>query len=109
MCRPHAAEYQRERAHRLRVALRRYKVKKGCSDCGYRKHHAGLEFDHREGEKKTQAVSILARQGNVSATWAEVKKCDVVCGTCHSIRTWNRFQRLRRRDRMVRNRTANAA
>ena len=88
-CKKHAAEYQRERAYQLRKAIREYKVTKGCADCGYNAHHAGLEFDHPNDNKKAN-VAKLAMQGNVSAAWTEISKCEVVCGTCHSIRTWNR-------------------
>ena len=89
-CKPHAAEYQRERAYLLRLEIRKYKVEKGCKDCGYNKHHAGLEFDHLEEFSKEGNVSRMPFQGNKKATWAEIAKCEVVCGTCHNIRTWNR-------------------
>ena len=94
-CRPHAAEYQQQRAYKLRLSVQKYKVENGCADCGYNKHHAGLEFDHRDGEVKLNNVSKFAMQGNVNATWEEITKCDVICGTCHGIRTWDRFHNQR--------------
>lgn len=98
MCKTHMAEYQRQRAYKLRLALRKYKLKHRCKDCGWNEHHAGLEFDHRPRTTKYSTVAKLALQGNVQATWKEVAKCDVVCGTCHNIRTFKRRQRNRWRD-----------
>lgn len=92
MCREHAADYQRQRSFELREAVRQFKLRSGCADCGYCEHHAGLEFDHRDGEVKAGNVAKLSLQGNKTATWAEIAKCDVVCGTCHNIRTWTRRQ-----------------
>lgn len=89
-CNPHAALNQRERAYRLRIEVRKYKLAQGCADCGYRAHHAGLEFDHRDMRTKRDTVASLSLQGNVAGTWAEIAKCDVVCGTCHNVRIWNR-------------------
>src|SRR6266545_2984565 len=96
-----AADYQRERAYRLRQELRAYKLRQGCADCGYNEHHAGLVFDHRPGTTKIKNVSVFALQGNVRATWAEVAKCDVVCGTCHAIRTWERDHPAENKERLA--------
>lgn len=93
ICKHCEAAYQRERAFAFREVVRAYKLKMGCFDCGYATHHAGLEFDHREGEIRLKSVATFAFQGNMSATWAEISKCDVVCGTCHRIRTWERKQK----------------
>jgi hypothetical protein len=76
-----------ERSRKMIEFLRDYKVKKGCADCGYNEHHAGLEFDHVYG--KVQNVSKMGRYGK-ERVMEEVAKCDVVCGTCHNIRTFNR-------------------
>jgi Zn ribbon nucleic-acid-binding protein len=67
--------------------IRNYKVEQGCFDCGYNEHHAGLEFDHREEkDKNVPAMASYSRAKLLS----EIAKCDVVCGTCHNIRTYNR-------------------
>lgn len=71
---------------------RRYKTFVGCVDCGYRAHHAGLEFDHLFDKK--MCVGHMAIHQSLDAVKREVRKCDVVCGTCHGIRTFNRRQAL---------------
>ena len=62
-----------------------------CVDCGYRGHFAGFEFDHLRD--KTYCISTML---SVATKWEkvleEVKKCELVCATCHRIRT---FKRLR--------------
>jgi len=70
---------------------RQYKLEKGCADCGYNKHHAGLQFDHMPGFIKSSNVTALLYR-NREAILAEIAKCEVVCSTCHSIRTFERKQ-----------------
>lgn len=83
----------RARKQRLRVEIRaylqNYKMQRGCTDCGYRKHSDALQFDHLSGKKFNLS----------SAGWApytmerikeEISKCEVVCANCHAIRTANR-------------------
>lgn len=84
--------YHRKRADHRRRVINRYKRMKGCTDCGYRDHHAALEFDHVRGTK-TRTVASLMYHG-----WRQIKdeiaKCDVVCSNCHSIRTFARVAKL---------------
>jgi len=80
-------KYNVERALKMRDFLREYKVSAGCMDCGYSAHHAGLEFDHREDKFQNLAAMIRYSKEKVLT---EIAKCDVVCGTCHNIRTFNR-------------------
>lgn len=89
------AAYMRERYKRDAEWMRQYKLDKGCADCGYNEHHAGLEFDHRDPRATHggQPVARLMGKGR-TRIMAEIEKCDVVCGTCHRIRTWNRKQGL---------------
>lgn len=65
------------------------KLERGCMDCGYDKHPAALQFDHRPGEIKLGNVSQM-----FSKAWdvieAEIAKCDVVCANCHAVRTAER-------------------
>jgi hypothetical protein len=79
-------------SHKVVEQLRQYKLERGCLDCGYKIHHAALEFDHREGESKIADVAVLLNQNRLTAMWEEIAKCDVVCKNCHGIRTWNRTQ-----------------
>ena len=87
------AAYMRARYQENALWMRQYKVEQGCKDCGYNKHHAGLEFDHlvpRNGNKKLTIAALMGK--SLNRIKEEIEKCDVVCGTCHRIRTWNRLQ-----------------
>jgi len=78
-----------ERARKIKLFLADYKIKRGCVDCGYKKHHSALDFDHTKGLKKLNvcfAKSILQAK-------REIKKCEVVCSNCHRIRTYKRYHR----------------
>ena len=62
-----------------------------CQDCGGKFHPWVMEFDHREGTKKVEAVgNLLARGCTDEKLQAEIEKCDVVCANCHRMRTFNR-------------------
>jgi len=90
--RAYMAEYMRKRYQRNVEIVRKLKVERGCADCGYNAHHAGLEFDHREpGRKDRETVAALMGKG-INRIMAEIDKCDVVCGTCHNVRTFERLQ-----------------
>lgn len=84
--------YRIARQHKHRKFLQDYKVEHGCKDCGYNEHHAGLEFDHI-GDDKVYNLGNMAPM-SMAKILVEVAKCEVVCGTCHNIRTWNRRQEL---------------
>lgn len=85
--------YMKERYKKSMIWLNEYKVEKGCADCGYNAHPAGLEVDHlipRNG-KTGNLMSKLAVRG-IKQLQEELVYCEVVCGTCHNIRTWQRKQ-----------------
>jgi len=65
---------------------------KPCGDCGGKWHPFIMELDHREGEEKRFNVGDWLRQRCVgeAGLLAEIAKCDVVCPTCHRIRTFKR-------------------
>lgn len=83
--------FDRNRLKRRRDILSRYKSIKGCADCGYNEHFAGLEFDHLYGKDENVACII---SGNWQKLKEEVFKCEVVCGTCHNIRSYERRMTL---------------
>jgi hypothetical protein len=61
-----------------------------CLDCGYKTDLRGLQFDHRPGTThcgKSFATLFLAAWAVIKR---EIDKCDLVCGTCHAIRTATR-------------------
>lgn len=71
-----------------------------CCDCGAPPDpDTPFEFDHREGigAKCHRRVSNLVTRGTSHIRMLrEIAKCDVVCPTCHKIRTYNRGQWRRR-------------
>ena len=60
-----------------------------CMDCGRRFLPHQMDFDHREPTLKsfqvTDSRAMLAARDRLMQ---EVAKCDVVCATCHAIRTY---------------------
>ncbi len=83
-----AREWNRKTRKKNLLLLRELKLKQGCKDCGYKVHHAALEFDHVRGTKIATISNLLA-----TPSWLkrELKKCEVVCSNCHSIRTHDRL------------------
>jgi hypothetical protein len=51
-----------------------------------------MQFDHRPGTEKEAAVSAMAVRGaSRKRLKEEIKKCDVVCASCHTNRTYFRL------------------
>lgn len=84
-----AKEKDAARAAEKRRILAEYKVKKGCTDCGFNRHPAALEFDHLPGFEKKQTVASMM-YCSWKKIWEEVAKCEVVCSNCHAIRSADR-------------------
>jgi hypothetical protein len=74
--------------------LAAYKLSHGCADCGYNAHSAALQL-HHTGPK---SVEIADARSSIARLQAEIEngKCIVLCANCHSIRTWQQKQLLRR-------------
>ena len=60
-----------------------------CQDCGYEGHQDAFHFDHVRGQKIVN-ISVLLQNAPWLAIVSEAEKCDLVCATCHAIRTANR-------------------
>ena len=76
-----------ERARKVRTFLVDYKMSLGCKDCGYRRHHSALEFDHINGDK---SINVCFAK-SISQAKEEIKNCEVVCSNCHRIREYERL------------------
>lgn len=70
-----------------RSACAIWKLEQGCADCGYAEDPVGLDFDHVRGVK---LHNIGSRKISLNLLVEEIEKCDVVCATCHRVRTANR-------------------
>lgn len=101
--------YQRAHYHANKEAWRRkrqrYETKmrslilaakeQPCADCNGRWPAVVMEFDHRPGtRKKFNLGDQRARKHGLKAVKAEIAKCDVLCPTCHRIRTLQRLGKL---------------
>jgi hypothetical protein len=66
-----------------------------CADCGERWPAIVMEFDHRPCTvKKFNLGDQHARKHGLVAIHAEIAKCDVLCPTCHRVRTLSRLGKL---------------
>ncbi len=76
------------RSEKIKAFLREYKLTYGCKDCGYKHHHAALDFDHIGTDKSINVCNAKS----IKQAKNEIEKCEVVCSNCHRIRTYNRLQ-----------------
>lgn len=68
---------------------------KPCTDCGNSFPWYAMHFDH-VGDDKEHEVSRLMNSGaSIAKIEAEIAKCEVVCATCHAIRTYERLLKLK--------------
>jgi hypothetical protein len=73
--------------------LRALKDGQPCMDCDVPYPSYVLDYDHRPGEEKIDAVARLCSAGKSWKTiLAEIAKCDLICANCHRERTWLRQQ-----------------
>ena len=75
------------RAEAINEFLRAHKVSVGCSECGYREHHAALEV-HHHGDKELN----LSFAKSMDQAKKKMQKCVVLCSNCHRIKHWNEKQ-----------------
>ena len=83
-------EYDKKRSQRISSENRNWmnnlKTLEGCVCCGYKTHPEGLDFDHLYDKEFN-----IGRGGTLSKKRLEkeIKKCQILCGTCHHIKTRN--------------------
>jgi hypothetical protein len=66
-----------------------------CADCGGRWHPMVMEFDHLPGTSKLINLGdCRARKFGLKRILEEIAKCEVVCPTCHRIRTLRRLGKI---------------
>lgn len=84
------ARRQRERVEAVRQFVRAAR-QHPCVDCKGEFPWYAMEFDHRSDRADGDAVvAKMVGQGNLERVKIEIAKCDLVCGTCHNIRTYLR-------------------
>ena len=68
---------------------------KPCTDCGGCWPAIVMEFDHLPGTQKLADLgNATARKWGWGKILAEIAKCEVVCPTCHRIRTFRRLGKI---------------
>jgi hypothetical protein len=66
-----------------------------CADCGGRWHPLVMEFDHLPGtEKRANLGDATARKFGWETIQTEIAKCEVLCPTCHRVRTLRRLGKI---------------
>lgn len=87
----------------LRSLLDEMKVMIGCADCDYRDDARALDWSHVDATTKYRTASgrlvqpaDMGKPGrdgfprySQTVILAEVAKCDVLCATCHRLRTFH--------------------
>lgn len=68
--------------------INRYKLWKGCVDCGYKNHPQALHFDHISGLKLNNVSSL--KNYSLKKVKEEIRKCCVRCANCHAVVTAER-------------------
>lgn len=83
-------EYAARGRNRTRELL--YTLKNvACADCKVKYIPYAMDFDHRPGEEKAFNLSeAISKRFSIERILNEAAKCDVVCATCHRIRTYSR-------------------
>lgn len=78
------------RVQKCRDVVREHLREHSCQDCGI-DNWLVLEFDHRNPDEKTENISRLMSHGRTAKLLSEMKKCDVVCSNCHTLRSFAMF------------------
>src|SRR5262245_4558808 len=91
------ANKEKYRARRTRYELRLRAIvleakDQLCMDCGGRWHPLIMDLHHRDGEVKRFNLGDWRRLRCVGEAGLrrEIAKCDVLCPTCHRIRTFQK-------------------
>lgn len=87
--------------------LKRYKLMKGCSKCGYNENAHALQFNHVDPKQKRfllaqKAHKMVLNTGTKGKQKLkeELNKCEVVCANCHAIITYeNKHYAIHKKDR----------
>ena len=68
--------------------IKEEKLKRGCQQCGYKVHHAALDFDHIDPKTKCRDIAKM-HTTNTKTLRQEIEKCQVLCANCHRIKTYD--------------------
>jgi hypothetical protein len=80
-------DYKAERRQDVRAYVRLRKLSLGCIECGYNKHHAALDWHHKDDDKET----CVGQCESISAADREMAKCVVICANCHRAHHYDEY------------------
>lgn len=79
-------KYHKERKEKWKEFISHY-IDLKCSECGYDKSFAALDFHHRNSEEKEYGIDKLLKgaltKERKNILLNEIKKCDILCSNCH--------------------------
>jgi hypothetical protein len=61
-----------------------------CMDCHKKVERDNtfvFDYDHREPDQKTEAISTMLHSWTTDRLLHEMDKCDLICANCHRVRT----------------------
>jgi len=73
------------RIEKLKSIVNDYKLKVGCSRCGFDKDAVALDFHHTDNSKDVNVSAMVSRHRSLERVFAEIAKCVVLCSNCHRI------------------------
>lgn len=80
-------EKDKKRRKRRVYWLTKYKLAKGCFECGYNANSAALEFDHNDPSLKLFNISAGVSH-SLKNLFLEIRKCQILCANCHNIKSY---------------------
>lgn len=80
-------DFWKPRRLRRSYWLNKYKMVKGCVDCGYNSNPVALDLDHVNPKEKRFTISHRLDRATIKSLIAEIRKCEVRCANCHRIKT----------------------
>lgn len=87
--RPAQLKKERTRYAKRKQFFDMLKTERGCYDCGGMFPAEALDWDHAPGAEKCFNIGDRILHP-IEETMTEISKCQVVCATCHRIRTASR-------------------
>ena len=86
------AEKLARKVARRKYWISKYKIRCGCSECGYREHFAALDFDHIDENKKSFHIAQAMGRVKIKDLFTEIRKCRILCANCHRVHSHQQVQ-----------------
>lgn len=95
-CKPCKLGVLTDHRRKMRALVNRWKVMKGCSECGFKGHHFQLDLDHTDPYTKENKGNHRAYEPSWSKAKIknELRKCVILCANCHRLKTYTNGDHL---------------